>query len=507
MDIWSPNNPGISGLDEITSSEEVVLQQLDSLGDPNADRILFWDDSAGSFAYLTVGSGLTVSGTTITASGIGGSTGASDNRLIRSDGVGGTTIQASAITVDDSGNTSGMGTLGVGAITTTGLLTASLAGNTAQFVNTSDSAAVQVARFEGDRATMADNDEAYISLMLSNDGGTQKEFARLRWIATDVNTGTSEDGSFRLAIMSAGSLTNSYIFNVGSFTSSANDQNSLGTASASWSDLFLASGGVINFGNGEVTLTSAADSITLAGGDLALGANSLTMTGSIAATGARVTKGWFTDLESTNMPTVGGTAILTSLTAPQFTTIELGNASDTTLSRSAAGQLAVEGVDIITTSNTKTLTNKTLTSPIITTDQTTYAVEPGADDTAYGDILAGILGGDTIAQWDLVYLDSTSGRWELADADAAANAGSVLVALAMTSSTDGGSLNVLLKGIVRNDGWNWTTTGGPLYASTTAAAITQTQPSGTDDVIRVLGYALSDDCIWFNPSNDWITHT
>lgn len=45
------------------------------------------------------------------------------------------------------------------------------------------------------------------------------------------------------------------------------------------------------------------------GGTLAMGTNSITMTGSIAATGARVTKGWFTDIESTNMPTVGGTSL------------------------------------------------------------------------------------------------------------------------------------------------------------------------------------------------------
>ncbi len=43
-------------------------------------------------------------------------------------------------------------------------------------------------------------------------------------------------------------------------------------------------------------------------------------------------------------------------------TIELGHATDTTLSRSAAGQLAVEGVDVLTTSNTKTVTNKTFDS-------------------------------------------------------------------------------------------------------------------------------------------------
>jgi len=47
-------------------------------------------------------------------------------------------------------------------------------------------------------------------------------------------------------------------------------------------------------------------------------------------------------------------------------TIELGNATDTTLSRSAAGTLAVEGVDVVTTSATQTLTNKSLTSPSLT---------------------------------------------------------------------------------------------------------------------------------------------
>ena len=37
---------------------------------------------------------------------IGGSTGATDNRLVRSDGTGGKTIQSTGITVDDSGNIS-----------------------------------------------------------------------------------------------------------------------------------------------------------------------------------------------------------------------------------------------------------------------------------------------------------------------------------------------------------------------------------------------------------------
>jgi microcystin-dependent protein len=40
-----------------------------SLTDPNADRILFWDDSAGQATWLEVGSGLSITGTVLAAIG------------------------------------------------------------------------------------------------------------------------------------------------------------------------------------------------------------------------------------------------------------------------------------------------------------------------------------------------------------------------------------------------------------------------------------------------------
>jgi hypothetical protein len=41
--------------------------QLKTLPDPGGDRILFWDDSADGAAYLSIGSGLAISGTTLSA--------------------------------------------------------------------------------------------------------------------------------------------------------------------------------------------------------------------------------------------------------------------------------------------------------------------------------------------------------------------------------------------------------------------------------------------------------
>ena len=63
---------------------------------------------------------------------------------------------------------------------------------------------------------------------------------------------------------------------------------------------------------------------------------------------------------------------------PQFATVELGHASDTTLARSAAGVMTVEGVEVVTLSRSQTLTNKTLTSPTINTPAITDPVITGA---------------------------------------------------------------------------------------------------------------------------------
>jgi hypothetical protein len=65
----------------------------------------------------------------------------------------------------------------------------------------------------------------------------------------------------------------------------------------------------------------------------------------------------------TGLPVTGITASTTD--AIGVGTVELGHASDTTISRVSAGVVAIEGINVVTETATQTLSNKTLTTPTI----------------------------------------------------------------------------------------------------------------------------------------------
>ena len=108
-------------------------------------------------------------------------------------------------------------------------------------------------------------------------------------------------------------------------------------------------------------------------------------------------------------------------------------------------------------------------------------------------------------------LDVTDSRWELADANSAASADGdargMIGICVLAAAANGSATNILLNGIVRADSkFPALTVAAPVYLSETAGAIVVTQPVTTDVVIRVLGFALTADEIYFNPSSDYITH-
>lgn len=194
-----------------------------------------------------------------------------------------------------------------------------------------------------------------------------------------------------------------------SVLASSNDSGALGASGTAWADLFLASGGVVNWAAGNITLTHATGSLTLSGGPLILAENS-----SIQLDPAGSADGKYTGI------TVTGTA------------------------------------------------------------------------------------GYTQAFGDLVYLAVADSRWELADADASATAGPVMLAMVVSAGTDGTPCTLLLQGIIRADAkFPTMTVGATQYVGETAGAIQGSIPTGADNIIRTVGYALTADELYFNPSTDW----
>lgn len=129
---------------------------------------------------------------------------------------------------------------------------------------------------------------------------------------------------------------------------------------------------------------------------------------------------------------------------------------------------------------------------------------PSVNNTASGLIVTAIV--DTNAQGIGAPLFMAADG-HLDTASATTNATSPCVALAVEKGA--GSKRILVHGVLRVNAWNWTIgpgTSGLIYVSTSTGALTQTQPSGTGQIIQPVGWALSADSIYFAPSMIYMTH-
>lgn len=127
---------------------------------------------------------------------------------------------------------------------------------------------------------------------------------------------------------------------------------------------------------------------------------------------------------------------------------------------------------------------------------------PADDHSVSGPNTNVINAGATIAIGELCYLGA-GGKWLLADADAAATATGML-GISVEASTDTNPMITALSGsFVRDDTYAWTV-GAVLYVGLTAGTLTETAPSATGDIVRVAGYAVSADVVYFNPSSSWV---
>jgi hypothetical protein len=120
---------------------------------------------------------------------------------------------------------------------------------------------------------------------------------------------------------------------------------------------------------------------------------------------------------------------------------------------------------------------------------------------ASGEKVAGTAG-QILVFGDLVYFNS-DGKWWKTDADAAATAGPVRVAMSCGSYAADAAGVFLLRGFAELSTWSGTV-GAPLYVSGTAGQFTLTAPSTSGQTVRIVAYCHDVTTIYFCPDSLWV---
>ncbi len=115
--------------------------------------------------------------------------------------------------------------------------------------------------------------------------------------------------------------------------------------------------------------------------------------------------------------------------------------------------------------------------------------------------IAGVAG-TNLAYGEVVYLASADSKWEKAKADAESTT-RPLMGIVVVAGNEDAAITVMLEGGIREDDWNWTTPGAPLFLSTATAGAMQEGDPAAGNQVRIVGYVLDANSIYFDPEKAW----
>ena len=283
------------------------------------------------------------------------------------------------------------------------------------------------------------------------------------------------------------------------------------------------------------TTQAAQPNITSVGTLTALTVDDITINGNTISSGGASTlaitptAGQSITFDGTVTLDAGVIAGATSITSTAFVGDLTGNADTVTTNANLTGHVTSTGNAAILGSFTKAQLNTAIsdgialndvvddTSPQLgaeldcngfgLTDVQSIKIDatPDADHTATGPQTDTIAAGMSVSAFEIVVLQA-DGKFDKSDASAVATAQG-MCGIALEAGTDTNPMLVGLAGsFVRDDTWAWTV-GAELFMSLTAGAITETKPSATTEIVRMIGHAVSADVIYFNPDNTYLEIT
>jgi len=395
-------------------------------------------------------------------------------------------------------------------------------------------------------------------------------------LITDIKIG--EDDQTKIDFETADEI-HFYAANAHEITLAANELSpntsdgiALGTGSKMWSDIFLASGAVMNFNNGNVTIThtngtgltinstnklmfgdaasfvqQSSDGVLRIDGEATVDINAstaVTVSNDLKLDSDSAVLGFGADNDTTLTHTDG-----TGLTLNSTNKLTFGDAA-TFIHQSGDGVMTIDGeatIDLnastaVLVSNDLKLDSDaavlsfgadseasithaddaglTFNSDITTTSHKyiklpenssiKFTDQIGVDNSIDNDDGQGIIftfrTGATVTPFSPVYVDGNNEVQEC-DADAIATMPCIGVSMNTSDVTADNDIEIMLLGLIRHDSFtDFGAAGAPVFVSTTVGTMTTTAPSGTDDVVQIVGHSIAEDLIFVQPSLTFITH-
>ena len=122
------------------------------------------------------------------------------------------------------------------------------------------------------------------------------------------------------------------------------------------------------------------------------------------------------------------------------------------------------------------------------------------DDHDAQGIIMTFQAGMTVTPFSPVYL-GTDDEVHECDADAIATMPAIGVSINTSNVTDGNSIEVMLLGLIRDESFtDFGTNGAPVFVSTTVGTMSNTAPSGDDDVVQIIGHSVGEKLLFVQPS-------
>ena len=355
------------------------------------------------------------------------------------------------------------------------------------------------------------------------------------------------------------------VLSANALTPGTSDGTALGTTSLMWSDIFLASGGVMNFNNGNVTIThtngtgltinstnklmfgdaasfvqQSSDGVLRIDGEATVDINAstaVTVSNDLKLDSDSAVLGFGADNDTTLTHTDG-----TGLTLNSTNKLTFGDAASF-IQQSGDGVLRIDGeatVDInastaVTISNDlkldsdsavlgfgadndATITHAndaglTFNSATTFSSSIDLALDAHLDSTPGDEKVSGITAtftaGEALERGECVYFKASDSKMHKAVATAEATSRCVALAAEDLSADANGKF--LLYGFIEDNGtFPAYTVGGTIFtpeAETSSQNVPeQTAPDTDGDFVQVLGFAVTANKLFFNPSNDVIEH-